>query len=326
MTPDPVRFLPSLIAACDWADDLHDETLPETAVAALGQYGPLAHDALPRLRRFIEGPIKGRTVASALVQAAIDRIATDSTAAPDANIPQWRAEPLGAAEPLFAVRHRGNQCYIDRRGRIVLQTRFSWGMPFSDGRAIVHDDAGRTFAVDRDGRDVFQSNWEDIRPFFEGLAAVCVGSKWGFVDGDGQVVIEPQYDSVTAFSEGLAGFEVGRIQESGSKGILWSRPGRRGFIDRSGNIVIPAEWTDAGRFHEARAVVCTGGTMKPNPIFGGGEWLVDRKYGYLDRTGRLLISSEFDMAHSFSDGLAVVQIGNDCRRTRTVTLTWSATP
>ena len=52
LTPDATKWLPALIAACDWAHDLHDETLPEAAVAALGEYGPLAHGALPRLRRF----------------------------------------------------------------------------------------------------------------------------------------------------------------------------------------------------------------------------------------------------------------------------------
>ena len=314
LTPDPTRWLPELIVACDWADDLHDESLPEAAVTALGRYGPLAHARLPRLRRFIEGPIKGRTVAPALVQAAIGRIATGSAASADAPIPQRPAEPVAAAEPLFAVRHHDKLCYIDRLGRIVLQTRFSWGGPFRNGRAIVRNDAWRATIIDREARTVFQSDWDDIRPFSEGLAAVRKNGKWGFVDREGEVVIEPQYDSVTAFAEGLAGFELGATQVSLSNGISWTCPGRRGFIDHSGSVVIPAEWIDASPFHEGLAVVCTGGTMKPNAILGGRELLSNRKYGYLDRTGRLLISGEFDIAHSFSDGKAVVQIGDGCRR------------
>ncbi len=39
LAPDPVRFVPSLIAACDWPGYLHDESLPEAAVTALGKYG-----------------------------------------------------------------------------------------------------------------------------------------------------------------------------------------------------------------------------------------------------------------------------------------------
>jgi WG containing repeat/HEAT repeats len=316
LTPDSARFVPWLIAACDWADDLHDESLPEAAVTALGQYGPRALVALHRLRQFVDGPIRGRTVNPALVREAIARIAGDNATVPDALIPYRPSEPFGDDESLFAVRYRGKLCYIDRLGRIVLETRYWSGGPFSDGRAIVYNDAGRAIVIDREGRVVVQSDWNEIRPFSEGLAAACKASKWGFVDREGRVVIEPQFDSVTAFSEGLAGFELGRTHENLSKGISWACQGRRGFIDYSGSVVIPAEWINASPFHEGRAVVCTGGTMKPNPILGGRELLSNRKYGYLDRTGRLLIPGEFDMALSFSDGMAVVQIGDFSRRAR----------
>ena len=50
--------------------------------------------------------------------------------------------------------------------------------------------------------------------------------------------------------------------------------------------------------------------MKPNPLLDGREFLSDRKYGYLDRAGRVLIPGEYDLAWSFSEGLAVVQIGD----------------
>ena len=316
LTPDPLRFVPLLIAACDWAEFLHDESLPEAAVAALGQYGPRAHAALPRLRQFIDGPIEGRTVRSAVVREAIEHISAGATAAADARAPRIRTQPLADDEPLFAVRLNDKQCYIDRLGQLVLKTRFSWGQPFSADRAIVHDDKRRTFVIDREGRDVFESTWDDIQPFSEGLAAVKKDELWGFVDQEGRVVIEPKHDSVTPFAEGLAGFEVGRAEESLLSAISWSRPGLRGFIDRSGTVVIPAEWADAHRFREGRAVVCTGGTMKPNPISDAHEFLSNRKYGYLDRAGRLLIPGDYDLAWSFSEGLAVVQIGDGIYRAR----------
>jgi hypothetical protein len=316
LTPDPVRFVPLLIAACDWPGYLHDESLPEAAVLALGGYGPRARDALPRLRRFIDGPIEGRTVSAALVQGAIECITLRATPVADAGSLRRRTEPLAEDEPLFAVKWHDKQCYIDRLGQLVLQTRFSWGKPFSEGRAIVHDDEGRTVVIDRDGRDVFDSPWDDIKPFSEGLAAVEKDLKWGFVDRQGRVVIEPQYDSVTPFAEGLAGFEVGRTQERLRGAISWSRSGPSGFIDRSGTVVIPAEWTNVWCFREGRAVVCIGGTMKPNLLLDGREALSDLKYGYLDRTGRVVIPGEYDLANSFSEGLAVVQIGDGSCRAR----------
>jgi hypothetical protein len=315
LTPDPTRFVTLLIEACDWAEYLHDESLPEAAAWALGQYGARALAAVPRLRQFIEGPIKGRTLRADLVCEQLERI-SPSAAVPSLGGVRMRTEPLAENDPLFAVRWQDKQCYIDRQGQLVIQTRFSSGEPFSEGRAIVHDDSGRTFVIDRQGHDVFQSDWNEIRSFSEGLAAVRKDARWGFVDREGRVAIEPQFDSVTPFAEGFAGFAVGRTEERLRSGITRARYGRRGFIDRSGNVVIPAEWPDACSFRLGRAVVCTGGTLKPNPLLDGRELLSDRKYGYIDRMGRLLIPGDYDSAHSFSEGLAVMQYGRDICRAR----------
>jgi hypothetical protein len=316
ITPEPARFVPLLINACDWAEPLHDEDLPEAAVAALAQYGPRAAEALPRLRRFIEGPIKDRTVPADLVRDAIARISGDVTPTPDPRPRRQRTEPVADEEPLLPVQHEGKLCYIDCLGRIVFGSHYSFGKAFSEGRAIAFDDDGRTFVIDRRGQVVFESDWDEIGPFSEGLAAVENDEKWGFVDRDGRVVVAPQYDSVTAFREGLAGFEVGRDEVTLGGGITWSRSGPRGFIDRSGNVVIPARWADACRFREGRAVVCTGGTMKAGLLANDVQVLTDRKYGYIDRAGRLVIAGDYDLADCFSDGLAVVQVGDGACRAR----------
>ena len=42
LTPEPARFVPLLILACDRSEPLHDESLAESAVAALGNYGAQA--------------------------------------------------------------------------------------------------------------------------------------------------------------------------------------------------------------------------------------------------------------------------------------------
>ncbi len=315
LTPDPERFVPLLIAVCDWAEFLHDESLPDAAVTALGQYGPRARAALPRLLQFIEGPIEGRTAEADRVREAIERIAAGSITVPRAAIPPRRTEPIADDEPLFAVTSQGKQCYIDRQGRLVLQTRFAWGEPFIDGRAVVRDDEGSTFVIDRDGREVFESPWDEIKLFSEGLAAVKKQNKWGFVDREGRVVIEPVHDSVTPFAEGLAGYQVPPDLGNNS-GDVWSCAPRRGFIDRSGNVVIPAEWTQADGFREGRAVVCTGWTMKPDPLVAGAERIAAFKYGSIDRAGRLLIPGDYNGFHSFSEGLAVVWLGSSPYRMR----------
>jgi len=294
LTPDAARFVPLLIAACDRVLHLHNEDLPEAAVAALARYGPRAADALPRLRQFIEGPIRGRTVRPDLVQTAIERISTNEPTSRITAQVRTRTEPFGEHEPLFAVKYQGKQCYIDRRGNFVLQTRFVQGEPFCDGHAIVCDEKRRTFVIDRKGDERFESRWDEINSFSEGLAAVRKGEKWGFVDREGRLVIDPIYDSVSPFSEGLARFEVGRRQEPIRGNLSRTRFGPQGFIGRSGAVVIPARWKAAHSFQEGRAAV------------GIGETLGDHKFGYLDPTGRLLIPARFDRAEAFSNGRAVV--------------------
>ena len=315
LTPDPARFVPLLIEACDWEQPLHDTSLPEAAVEALGNYGPRASAALPRLARFLEGPMKDRAIRSDRVRTAMERV-SGSPVLSGIRGPEVRRGALGEDEPLFPVKYQGRQCYIDRDGRLAIQTRFDSGQEFSEGLAIVRNHRAPAFVIDRQGRMAFESHWDEIRPFAEGLAPVKKDEKWGFVDLEGRTVISPQYDSVTPFAEGLAGFEVGRTQEKLGRSATRTRRGLCGFIDRSGTTVIPAHWNGAGAFRERRALVRTGGTMKPNPLLGDLETLHEAKSGFIDRTGRLVIDGNFDLAFSFSEGLAVVQRGDGCARAR----------
>src|SRR5205085_2722554 len=117
---EPGRFVPQLVAACDYEEYLHDESLPDAAVRALGAYGPAARAAAPRLRLFLEGPIKGRTVSARRVREALGRITGAGEAAEvDEGAPVRKraaAAPVAVDEPLFAVTYRGRRCYVDREG------------------------------------------------------------------------------------------------------------------------------------------------------------------------------------------------------------------
>lgn len=66
-----------------------------------------------------------------------------------------------------------------------------------------------------------------------------------------------------------------------------------GFVDRrSEELRIPYTFQDAGQFREGLAAVS-----------------IDGKYGYIDRTGRMVIEPRYDLAGRFSDGLAEVFVG-----------------
>ncbi|MEP7211873.1 MAG: WG repeat-containing protein [Acidobacteriota bacterium] len=73
-----------------------------------------------------------------------------------------------------------------------------------------------------------------------------------------------------------------------------SIPGKAGFINQQGRIVIPFEFNIAGDFSEGLARVKVGD-----------------KWGYVDETGKVVIAPQFSGARSFSEGLARVQVGGD---------------
>jgi hypothetical protein len=64
---------------------------------------------------------------------------------------------------------------------------------------------------------------------------------------------------------------------------------RVGFIDETGTLVIPLQFDLADPFSEGYAAVMKG-----------------RKWGYIDRTGQVVIPIEFDAAELFSGGVAAV--------------------
>ena len=107
-----------------------------------------------------------------------------------------------------------------------------------------------------------------------------------------QITTEPmmEYFIVEGFSEGLA-----RVENNG----------KCGFIDKTGNIVIPLEF-DADRysdFSEGLALVYKGGQYAnaSQRIMEGG------KCGFIDATGKIVVPFEYDNATEFSEGLAIVE-------------------
>ncbi|MBW2108955.1 MAG: WG repeat-containing protein [Deltaproteobacteria bacterium] len=127
----------------------------------------------------------------------------------------------------------------------------------------------------------------------EGIAAVADETSWAYINERGNIVIRPFiYDNgPDYFREGLA-----RYQSAG----------KLGFFDKSGCVVIPAQFDFALPFHEGLAAYCVGCTCASageHKMMQGGKW------GFMDRSGETVILPRFDAARSFSEGLAAVRMG-----------------
>lgn len=69
---------------------------------------------------------------------------------------------------------------------------------------------GKHGYIDCTGRIAIPLHYDDAKDFHDGLAAVNVGGKWGFLDTEGKLALEPQFaETAGFFSEGLGAVRVG---------------------------------------------------------------------------------------------------------------------
>jgi len=78
------------------------------------------------------------------------------------------------------------------------------------------------------GNVVINPIFEHGNDFYEGLASVSLGGKWGFIDTTWKFVIEPKFSNAGCFCEGLAPVHT----EYSINGSFNS------FIDKTGKVVI----------------------------------------------------------------------------------------
>lgn len=107
--------------------------------------------------------------------------------------------------------------------------------------------------------------------------------KWGFIDSNGRFRIAPVYEGANEFSDGVA--YVWRWEGNGRK---------NGTVDVGGKFTgLPETNEYQTAFHDGLAKVQT-----PQ----------ERKYGYIDKGGRVVIAPQFFNAGHFSEGLAWVSV------------------
>jgi hypothetical protein len=85
-------------------------------------------------------------------------------------------------------------------------------------------------------------------------------------------------------------------------------------MDRTGAIVIEARFEDAGDFRDGLAPVNVHSdetTWCPRDSSGSRKGFTN-KWGFIDKSGQLVIAPQYESAEAFSEGLAAI---NQCDRT-----------
>lgn len=273
-------------------------------------------------------PDKLRLVRTLLVATAICLVLTWLVllATPRATV----APPPGEDE-LIAVKSGSSWGYMDERAEWIVPPRFDHAATFREGLGLVRQD-GMSGYIDRRGAFViplrFPTTHPDANrssdevdlpaalPFRQAHAPVRdVNGKWGLLKPDGSWAVEPTF---TAEDGGQA---LGEVFEN----LLWFTDGERyGYMDTTGQILIRAQYSQAGDFGQGLAAVrylyrwgfidAKGDRVIEATWSGAGRFVDglcpvkgDAGWGVIDLDGNVVIEPKFESMMNFSEGFAPAQ-------------------
>ena len=177
----------------------------------------------------------------------------------------------------------GRYGFIDRKGNPVIPFVYDEAGSFSEGLAAVNQN-GKSGYIDKDNQLIIPMHYDGAGSFSEGLAIVLKNGLFGFINYKGKEVIPCIHKNVSSFSNGLAEIkdEVSNLS---------------GYIDQTGDTVIPIQFTRAWRFVDGFAVV--------RKLATSGRRKSTRKM-FIDKSGGIVFPNyEPDLAR-FSEGFAPV--------------------
>ncbi len=200
---------------------------------------------------------------------------------------------------------------VNKNGAIVVPaTHYSTGI-IQDGDSVylLIEDWKSFYIADKNG-DTIGTQYDSILGFHNGLWAVKIHEKWGYVDVNGNMVIDTIYDYARTFSEeGIA-----RVRQ----GKTWY------YIDKSGKQLFSVDSSLSAFRYDRAAVVLEG---KKCLVNGRGEkvcsidadefhWFDDGglatiikagKASKIDTMGNVVISTNYDYIGEFIGGVAPVK-------------------
>lgn len=155
---------------------------------------------------------------------------------------------------------------VDAHNNFIIEPNYDFVSIYDDiiatkthqGVWKVFDSNGKLLNTKIDGAMVdTTSPW-----LWDGMAAVVIGDKCGFLNNKGDIAIKPDYDLVQHFSNG-----TGLVMQNG----IWK------FINKNGTVASPLTFSEAAPFAQGKAAV-----TKAGPLFEfiNLSQIENRKYDY----------------------------------------------
>ena len=193
--------------------------------------------------------------------------------------------------------------FIDEKGNFVIGAAYEAVNSFSCGYALVQVNGGSIFFIDEKNNMQNAPEFIAVDPFFyyDHVGYKTSGKLWGMLDRNFETVIQPAYAFLGYMSD--AGLVVAR--QSGAD--------KYGYLDKKGDLVIPANFEDADQFEAGYAVVRMGSTsgvidtkgnysisLQDKPLQNLGQERIGFadpttwKGGFMDVKGNVIVQAMYD--------------------------------
>lgn len=210
---------------------------------------------------------------------------------------------------------------------------------FTEGLAPVAKDSSSIIYINADGEVKIEldKEIETATCFSDGLAAVEIDGKWGFINKDGEVVIPAIYASVGGFKDGLAIVEDTIVYKKDSyerEPQTWNvinKDGERQFEKDKLATEYTAEWPSyvdgvlAVKDVEKKRIcfIDEAGEIVGEPLketvarigtaYDGKFVFVesDGKYGFMNTDGEVLVKAKYDIM-AYNGNILIVKDGDEC--------------
>lgn len=243
---------------------------------------------------------------------------------------------LGSDSKLFAFAENGHVGFIDPSGAIVVEPTIEAHVTQLENFSEELLPVGNDGYIDEGGNWVIRGEYYSLGDFSDGIAAVTVPDdtvryrmRTAYIDKTGAEILSAPGRSGEDFSEGLATFvDFGKpgVRDFDSEPPIYrDYPGLEGHFDKTGEIVIEAQFADAGPFADGLARVVVDGYCRVVNPSNGQQGSPTSGYpgscggapddatsicpvGFIDKAGAFAIEPQFESALDFSGDYAGVRI------------------
>jgi len=184
---------------------------------------------------------------------------------------------------------------IAKDGNIIIKPQYEESLMFTDDLAIVGKNKKLGF-INMRNELVIDYEYEWAMPFTEGIATVGIGNEFWFINTEGDILGAPyeiigtdifRFPAFMEYSEGYTAYFEHNENVFNSEfvlGVYW------GFLDRNGDVAIPAKYLTVNPFKEGLALVQTQ----------NHEWV------YIDKDDNIVLETG---GSNFSENLAYYENG-----------------